>query len=195
MFSSKLARRLVHAGRRLAAPVVAVVIALVMAAPAVAAAAPAPAATNPLVSIQPHSHRTGSFTKYVIVNWATNRCLDSNENQDLYTLPCNGGAYQHWDGAWDPSWPHGGGYLISDEATTFCLNGGGPPPRTQQCANNDNHEWHITGGTDAYQLRPDALVGVNNGGDYCLDSNANGDVYITPCALANPYQNWVVAPA
>ncbi|MFB7948639.1 hypothetical protein ACFC6L_27410 [Kitasatospora phosalacinea] len=32
----------------------------------------------------------------IIRSWAQGRCLDANDKNEVYTIPCNGGQYQQW---------------------------------------------------------------------------------------------------
>jgi hypothetical protein len=159
-----------------------------------------PAGAGPRIShdrttIQPDSHLAGGFSRYRIINYATGRCLDSDGQGDVYTLPCNGGNYQNWDGLWNSQWAHGGGYALEDDQTTLCTYIDTRLPYTEPCAEIFNPIFHITwdANTPAMQIRPDSLVGAApGGGDYCLDSNDAGQVYTNPCQDGNGYQNWWV---
>jgi hypothetical protein len=64
----------------------ALTVLVAIAATAGVAAAPAQATEGP----SPYWY-TG-----IIRSWAQGQCLDSNDNGDVYTLPCNGGQYQQW---------------------------------------------------------------------------------------------------
>jgi serine/threonine-protein kinase len=72
-------------------------------------------------------------------NWATGKCLDSNWNGDVYTLPCQRvNPYQTWEVRYFGQY----GYLgarreIKDHATSRCLGsyGIGGAERTGECSN------------------------------------------------------------
>ncbi|HET9254696.1 MAG TPA: ricin-type beta-trefoil lectin domain protein [Pseudonocardiaceae bacterium] len=52
-----------------------------------------------------------------VKNVATSFCLDSNAGKQVYTLGCNGGAYQQWILS-----PGRFGTVLKDTATGFCLD-------------------------------------------------------------------------
>jgi ricin-type beta-trefoil lectin protein len=65
----------------------------------------------------------GSGTSQLHGQWvwkdtATGFCLDSNGDQEVYTLACNGGNYQRWN-VW---YTGANGYQIKNVSTGFCLD-------------------------------------------------------------------------
>jgi hypothetical protein len=65
-----------------------------------------------------HLARPLSIGIVMIQDEQTGRCLDSNYNGDVYTLPCNGGEYQNWyTGYFNDS--------IYNDQTHRCLDGSG----------------------------------------------------------------------
>jgi serine/threonine-protein kinase len=73
-------------------------------------------------------------------NWATGRCLDSNSNGDVYTLPCQwGNPWQTWEiRSWGQWGPNGLYHELKDNASQRCLGSYGFnqwEERTGDCSN------------------------------------------------------------
>jgi hypothetical protein len=133
------------------------------------------------ISAGPAAH--ASPGKVSIFSWAdaaTGRCLDSNYQKDLYTLPCNGGNYQNWDEIYVGN----GQWKLRDKQTGLCLTEY-VAVYTDDCDNM--YGWDLW-----YELGGDyGTIFESVGGGCVLDSNANGDVYCSdPWARGNMYQNW-----
>lgn len=73
-----------------------------------------------------------------ITNKKNGRCLDSYENEAVYTLPCNGGDYQKWT----KTGPNV--FILIDKATGRCLdsNGNGNV-YTLPCNGGNYQNWEI----------------------------------------------------
>jgi hypothetical protein len=119
---------------------------------------------------------TASATTVVntVVDSQTGRCLDSNFNGNVYTLPCNGGSYQDW-------------YLPNNTPQTInfqtgrCLDSNyNGNVYTLPCNGGNYQNWYFSpfDGT---------IVDFQTG--RCLDSNYNGNVYTLPCN-GGSYQAW-----
>jgi hypothetical protein len=115
--------------------------------------------------------RTQEFLRFT--NWATVRCLDSNFAGDVYTLGCNGGAYQVWFAEMDRS--------LVNLATQRCLDSNfAGNVYSLPCNGGDYQKWVPRNRTE--------VVNVATG--RCLDSNFAGNVYTLPCN-GGDYQKWV----
>ncbi|MGH3693498.1 MAG: RICIN domain-containing protein [Pseudonocardiaceae bacterium] len=69
-----------------------------------------------------------------IVDHKTGRCLDSNDNGNVYTLECNGGDYQKWYS--------GGDGTIRDKKTGRCLDSNdNGNVYTLECNGGDYQKW------------------------------------------------------
>lgn len=115
------------------------------------------------------------------VSMATLRCLDSNGRGDVYTLACNKGAYQKWEG--EASFNELG--VIRNVATGLCLQrrttGNGPVIADDCRSGYEPQMWILrTTGSPIAELY---------NGSICLDSNSAGDVYALGCNNGN-YQKW-----
>jgi len=142
-------------------------------------------ATITLTSAPP-AHAGGLYT---LTDAATGRCLDSNDQGSVYTLPCNGGNYQNWNVTYSDA---SGYWTIQDRQTSMCLTAvTGDPSRhwpvfTQTCDTSlyDEH-WDNYGGADGSTF----VEGFGNAA--ALDSNSAGQVYANfAWSTENLYQNW-----
>ncbi|WP_416968307.1 RICIN domain-containing protein [Streptomyces sp. 4F14] len=115
------------------------------------------------------------------VSLGTLRCLDSNGRGDVYTLRCNYGEYQRWEGT--ASFNSLGS--IRNVATGLCLQrpARGPGPIiADRCRSGYGPQMWTLRTTGS----PEAEV---HNGSICLDSNAAGSVYALGCNGGN-YQKW-----
>ncbi|MER5432109.1 ACP synthase [Streptomyces sp. NPDC002588] len=121
-------------------------------------------------------------------NWATGRCLDSNADGDVYTLPCQqGNDYQTWE-------PIYLGHTSSDlvqvknKATGKCLQYNSYDGRliTYWCEDtwpkSANQTFYAEGSWTYLTLRNDLSK-------TCVDSNAAGSAYFLGCN-GGGYQQW-----
>ncbi len=121
-------------------------------------------------------------------NLATQRCLDSNPNGNVYTSAnrCTSSStnnYQKWQII-----TVGSRRRLKNRATSRCLdsNANGTV-YTNPCASGDDNnfqQWVRVASGSTTQLR-------NFATGRCLDSNANGTVYTNPCGSTNNFQKWV----
>ncbi|WP_050371392.1 RICIN domain-containing protein [Streptomyces acidiscabies] len=138
-----------------------------------------------LVSASPASAAIGTN---LLRNWETGRCLDSNGNGDVYTLPCQpGNAYQTWT---VDLYRHSDYDEVTfrNNATGRCLYWADGSVRTAPCTSSGDwgHNlsiWRAVGsGWDNVQL-------TDAGGGSCLDSNRAGNAYMLGCN-GGGFQRW-----
>ncbi|MEV0135577.1 hypothetical protein AB0H83_44890 [Dactylosporangium sp. NPDC050688] len=132
----------------------------------------------------------------IIRNWETGRCLDSDWNGNVYTLPCNGGNFQNWyinviiDRCGYGSC-HVGSLLINAE-TGRCIVSWGAPAYVQTTSDwsdcwirNQSQNWDTPTSNNYVVTRFKWYPDPN----FCLDSNYAGDVYTMSCN-GGGFQNW-----
>ena len=114
-----------------------------------------------------------------IRNWATGRCLDGNHAGDLYTSPCQfGNYYQQWAySVFRAGTPPI--YAFRNTQTLRCITGS----RTSPCSRITEQDVQRTG--TKYKFRM-----IKRNKNVCVDSNAQGQVYLLPCQAGNDYQSW-----
>jgi hypothetical protein len=111
-------------------------------------------------------------------NVSTGFCLDSNAARNVYTLGCNGGAYQNWS-----VYSSGAGYVLKNQATGYCLDSNAARNVYTHACNSGNYQrWTIYTSGAGWVLK-----NVSTG--FCLDSNAAQNVYTHACNSGN-YQRW-----
>jgi hypothetical protein len=131
--------------------------------PSARVAAPAPGRQLPARQTVRPSQPANTF-KWI--DYETNRCLDSNYNGDVYTLPCNGGAFQQW-------WI-GASFELCDYQTGRCL---------QSLLGSTIHAYfpNYTSPAEMWYFSQAVNVPVwqveNQDTLRCLDSNYQGAVY------------------
>ena len=117
---------------------------------------------------------------YFLRDKATGFNLDSNANQQVYTLTLNGGAYQKWELT-----PSGDGYFyLRDDATGFYLDSNANQQVYTLAFNGgDYQKWELISSGNGYYYLRDKATG------FYLDSNANQQVY-TLAFNGGEYQQW-----
>jgi hypothetical protein len=116
---------------------------------------------------------------------ATHRCLDGQlTGGQIYTWPtCDSRYTQLWQFK-----SVSGGYNIVNDVV----------PRMNNCLTTDNtNVWKVACGHNVTGSQKWTIISGTYGRMFksslgrCLDSNANGAVYMNPCQSGNRYQNWV----
>ncbi|MER5435057.1 ACP synthase [Streptomyces sp. NPDC002588] len=117
-------------------------------------------------------------------NWQTGRCLDSNHNGEVYTLPCQqGNDYQTWEPVFVAHYFYDV-VEVHNKATGLCLYLTAQNQlATSNCNNSSNALWIAAGSWDVLQLQ--SFFNSTQ----CLDSNAAGSAYVLGCN-GGGYQNW-----
>jgi Ricin-type beta-trefoil lectin domain len=115
-------------------------------------------------------------------NAATGLCLDSNSPGSVYTLTCNGGLFQRWIIT-----NLNGGLQMKNWATGKCLYTVSPSPSFVGAGVCDGTSWTLWTETKSGSHR----MYTNLAHGRCLDSNAQGQVYIHACNAGN-FQKWLL---
>lgn len=127
-------------------------------------------------------HATPAHAQSVPSTWkntATLKCIDSNAVGNVYTLSCNGGAFQLWSNV-----SSNFGNQIINSQTGRCLDSSiSGRVYTLPCNGGAFQQWVVTNaGQFGWQIQ-------NVATGFCLDSNAHGNVYTLRCNGGN-FQRW-----